>query len=790
MAVKLESLDQRLRPVRGLILAQNGRNKPFSVLDLKRWLRINRVVFKTHKVDVLTASRAHAAVLPALLEYAGTLDLRLSLRTGCDEPPPDLALLRKAGLLDVMLCPDELETGWFDMWLRACSQAELPIRLQLQAPFEPTDVDALVNKAVQNGAVVANIALSDPFLERPFCRDEEQGRAVIDQMNAMAAAFEAAGVEANLIGLPFCLVQEENRVRALNSKQFFLDHQQYTRRSYQMALALFPRSTVVAGKILLLYLGRYTSTHTPIDAAVLNYLMYKRQWWFSRFAAWHKLTRHWRLFRSVPKRAHEPDTPEAIEQESARLRRKRDRALGPICSGCCWNHICDGETEAFKDILRGVSVEAQAGETIYAPLYFSAKQRKYYDAVDSDRRQRNEARAALARKANDIVNNRPCDIEVDSFQYGVQDSYFQQMPGGVRWFSVTNSEKLSTPLATLEPPFTLAVTFGGGIAEYIGFALGLHCRLVCPMEMFTHRLVLHVEAGGHYILLRDGSPVDPVEFEGAYYAPLRLAGLLRPRISIWNIDHSIVTQNVVFWSGDRESEPDLSQIKYSVLVVCTRYARRLQAVLSGIAHQTGVPLRSIEVIVAYVPDIDATDDVIDSVRLAFPELRVVRSPFTEEAAHSKGFMINESVGLAAGEWIMLLDADVILPSNMFKKIEAVADDSTFIAPEGRKMLPPDVTAKILLGETDPRRAWNELLNGPGEMRADEAGDVPIGFCQCVRKNCFQKVKYDEHTHFEGADWRFAVDIRKQFGKEKRLDGVIVLHLDHGGSQWYGTEKHR
>ena len=53
----------------------------------------------------------------------------------------------------------------------------------------------------------------------------------------------------------------------------------------------------------------------------------------------------------------------------------------------------------------------------------------------------------------------------------------------------------------------------------------------------------------------------------------------------------------------------------------------------------------------------------------------------------------------------------------------------------------------------------------------------------------EKVKYDEYDHFEGADWKFGKDIRAEYTMEKRLSGVAVLHLDHGGSQWYGTQKH-
>ena len=77
----------------------------------------------------------------------------------------------------------------------------------------------------------------------------------------------------------------------------------------------------------------------------------------------------------------------------------------------------------------------------------------------------------------------------------------------------------------------------------------------------------------------------------------------------------------------------------------------------------------------------------------------------------------------------------------------------------------------------------------GEMRHREMDGVPIGFCQIVRRDCFEQVKYYEADHFEGADWQFSIEMRKVFGEETRLSGVPLLHLDHGGSKWYGTTRH-
>ena len=119
--------------------------------------------------------------------------------------------------------------------------------------------------------------------------------------------------------------------------------------------------------------------------------------------------------------------------------------------------------------------------------------------------------------------------------------------------------------------------------------------------------------------------------------------------------------------------------------------------------------------------------------------------------------------------------------------DVIAKDAHYIAPTGRKMLPADVTAKILLGELRPWECSEELLHGPGDERMFECDGIPPGFCQMVRGDIFDEIRYTELDHFEGSDWWFSKYIVDRFGKEARWPGR-VLHLDHGGSQWYGVSK--
>jgi hypothetical protein len=439
--------------------------------------------------------------------------------------------------------------------------------------------------------------------------------------------------------------------------------------------------------------------------------------------------------------------------------------------------------------LPGAEVTPQEGDLVMNPLHFAADTAKHYDEIDRDRLDREETNRTLAEIARRTMDDRPPDREIDSFEYKTEGQWSHQLPGGVRWFGFTNTEKLSTPLGVFDPPFTLAVVFGGGIAEFIGFSLGSDCKLVCPMDGYRHKIALHVEKDGRYVLLRDGDPVRPVTFQGHYYAPLRLGDRLEPRISAWNIDNSIVTQNVQVWSAAAMPKPTRPAPKFSVVTVCVRYARRLQAVIQAVAHQRGVPHSDIEVLVAYVPETDSTEDVLDSLQLANPDLAIHRSTFTERKARAKGFIINETIKKASGEWVVLLDADTILPPDFFENVLSRGGEADFIVPDGRKLLSRGMTAHVLLGDIYPWEQWDRLLASDGEFRYREMDGVPIGFCQVVRRRCFETVKYYEADHFEGADYQFSIDMRRHFGSELRLSGVPVLHLDHGGSKWYGTSRH-
>jgi len=762
----------RIGPARGIVLAHTRRGKALPSADIERWIRLARTVFHCDKIDVL----AHGGDISALLQLKpviAPLGVALSLRSNCESPPPAASTLRQAGLLDVFLSPDTVNTSNLFHWLDACREAELPVRVQLNAPFSGAEITSEIVSRLSHASVV-NVSASDPFCDSVPARNDVHAKDSLESAVTLARTLLAKSIEVNLIGIPFCAVPKDLWANVCNSPQFFLDHQQYKRESFELAAALYRRSPMWVRQIILIKLGQYTSTNNPIDRILLPWIM-DHPWARARVWAFHKIARQ--------RRSAVPASPASAQLEVERYETAKRTALGKVCAACSLRRICDGPSPR----LPGLTLVSQSGEDAIDPLLYARAQTKHYDAVDAGRRDAATFDIDLARRANDIVINTPPAREIDSFDYKVDGTWSWQLPGSLRWFSFAGGEKVSTPLGRLDPPFTLSVTFGGGVAEYIGFAIGRACRLLVPMTAYTHRVVLHVEPDGRYVLLRDGQPLRPQEFVGAYYVPAKLGNGLEPRIAAWNIDGTLGTQAVYLWQPSSECAPSRA-FKVSVVLVCTRYSRRLQACLQNLVHQKGVGIGDIEIIVAFVPGLDATNDILDGMQLLHPDLTIVPAPFAPEYANTKGLMLNECLDKARGEWVMVLDSDILLAPDMLEKLVALPPATKFAIPDGRKMLSRETTARILFGEVKPWETWDALLSGAGEYRMREADGVPVGYCQCVRRECLSTVRYEELHHFEGADWKFGKDMRDNFGMEHRLSGTPVLHLDHGSSNWYGASR--
>lgn len=784
-AEQVEVFQGMLLPLRGLALSHNYQGVPFSLTSLKKWIRLNNRVFKVEKIDLML-EKDTIAYLSELLEFVRNEKIYMSLRVSDLEVFETLPNLADVGLHDIFFTPDTIDNLRLASCIAACRDAGLPVRVQVLASgvnySSAEELAALLSQAVS-----VNVALSDPFSEpQPAAANLEDCRRTVDWMNGLVRELETRGVEANLIGLPYCHVEESNYPNVVSRAQFFSDHQQYAKCSYEVAEKVYKCGIHRMSKVMESLLSQGMSLHASIDRAVLPWILdhprlYVRVWMF------HKFTRH---FNFLKKAVPLPENLNACEAELEKLRTKQRQTLGLECAACRFQRICDHKTKAVSEQLPCLDIKTIAGEPVASSYMLPSARQRYYDALDASRRKLPEHLKTLADNARDIVMRISPTREISVHDYEIEDHFNPLDDASKRWFSFSNCELLSTVLTRVSPPFTLGLTFGGGIAAHIGFSFGRHIKILCPMIDYSHKLTLHVDKDGYYVLLRDGVQVRPTEFDGTPRLPLRLSGVLEPRISVHNVDGFIITQTIMLWEGDRGDTVHVPQVKYSVIIVSTRYTRRLQAALLSLAHQKGIDPACMEVIVAYVPGIDGTDDLIESMSFAHPHLRIIRSSFSESHIHSKGFMINESLHATSGEWIVMMDSDIILPPDLFEKIDAVESGTHFIAPDGRKMLTPEMTGRILLGEVRPWEEFDAIDEATTDYWYREGDSIPCGFFQCVRRGIIQKIAYHELDHFEASDWIFARDVVNVFGQETRLEGVAVLHMDHGGRQWYGTAKHR
>ncbi len=772
-----------LPSVRGLVIGQNQRGQSLDPTALRQWLRLSAEQLLVLKVDLWEPEARLERIVP-LLEEARLLKLRLSLRTTARTDPDTLHPLIAAGLLDILLCIDAEEIDHLTRWAEVCASLGVALRVQLNARELGSALSPGVLQALST-AKVLTFVLNDPLTPNGSGPNRPLDAQGLVGLFDMVKDLTARGPEVHVMDVPFCQVPAELWPCISNRPQQMAHHQHYQNDALEVALKLFPLAPDRIRQYLEIELGRGASFHRGVDHAVLPWILRNPR---GHFWLWffHKLTR--RMFRRRARVQTLPQDTTALENRLARYRDDRNRALGEACARCRLHPICNHFSEDVRHLMPKSVPTPVTGEPVYDPLTFRAHGTVWHDAVDVDRLSLFAGREHLVRDARRQIADHTTAREIAAEAYAIEGHFTDRMPASVRWFSFSTAELQSTVLARLSPPFTLALTVGGGIADAVGFSVGRTARILCPMTAYDHQIVLHVDAHGHYVLLRDGVAVPPAALHDAYRVPERLGSVVEPRIALINVDGQIVTQTVLLWES--ETRTAAATGRHSVVIVCSRFSRRLQAALQLLAHQQGLQPGELEVIVAYVPGIDATDDVLDSIQAVYPALTLRRIPFAPDRLRAKGFLINECTALASGDWVTLLDADILLPPDYFVRLDALDADTVIVAPEGRHMLDATATARILLGEIRPWDHYNELRQQAAEYRHHESDGVPPGFCQSVRRRVFDSVHYEELDHFEGSDWWFSRRVMDQFGPVRRLDGMAVLHLDHGGSQWYGTGKQR
>ncbi len=771
-------------PTRGFIFHTNYYDEIIPLEDLKKWVRVQYDQFKVDKIDFFSDVYDNFKTLSNLLNFTKQeVPCELSWGTSLPEPPMNIELLKKLNILDIVLFISDHIPLQIDNWLNTCNRLNIGIRLYLPLSFllnKKNNIETLIVSLKKASSII--LFEKFPLFNLPYVTDDFND--IFLTLKKLLPELHNSQVSISIIGPPFCAFKSSDYPYVINIPQFYSDSEFYTQSAFEFAQMLWQLRSYKIRKILEIKLREKTSFHSGIDNVVLPWILnhpglYVPLW------AWHKLTRHlkWRRnYQTLPENTHQ------IEKQLMDKQIKKEKRWG-ICTNCSFRYICDKGDNPF--LASSFQPNPIPGNLIRDPLFFRKAHPRYSCRFDQQIQLQFCELHSLQEEAIKItLHNKPWK-EILPEDYKIENRMTHYMPGAVRWFSFNCGELQSTPLCKTEPPLTISVTFGGGFAEQIGFSFGPHIKIVCPMIAQSHKLILHIDEKGYYVLIRDNELIYPVEFLNASLVPPRLPFKLEPRISIWNIDGEIVTQGITLWKSEKVSPSSIkTKPKFSFLYVCSRYSNRLRASLLSIVHQRDFDVSQIEIIVAYVPGLDATDDVLDCIESTFPNMKIVRSPFSESYWKSKGFLINASLPLCSADWVILIDADIILHPYFLSTMDKMGDNTYFVAPDGRKMLTPEITSQILLGLIRPWEEYESLLEGPGEWRQREADGIPIGYCQCCRKEVFQKITYPEFNHFEGADWFFGRSVVEMFGPEHRLIGIPVLHLDHGGSQWYGSQKHR
>jgi len=753
-----------LLPCRGLILAHDNRGRYFREKDYHRWAAYCARVHQCPKMDLLAWGRIPRGLVSTLC-YAREFDGLVSLRTDGAAPPDGLDVVAGEGLGDVFLCPEDPEDPMCAQWLEACSNLHLPVRLQLMMPRGGRScAERLAPFWLDKGVRAVSVVLEDPFQQTLPCESPDEGREIIAFCEVLAERLPGPGVELNVVGMPPGLFSAA-RPYVVSARSFEYGHQNYDAQARLFAERLYSMSPVVARSLLLLALKRHTVAFNLTD-----------QWLTERLYI-HSTPLHnavlyagkcWRARRAT-------SLVRATHDVSGDLFPSARRPLPGK----------EEEEHALRLLNLGADSLAADHDVV---TMLEAPRPRYYDRLDEDRLKQAALWQELAREAWECERTvkplRTCNEK----EWGTHDAFVIPEYGATAWLTSLSGKRISTEIDVVNPPFMVSVTVGGGIAELAGFQLTPSCKIVCPMVETRHTLTLYVREDGRYVLLRDNVPVEPATIPGEYPAPRRVPCVCRLHFIAYDIEERISFSPLRLWKDVQPEPGPVAPPVYSVVVFCTRFARRLSIALQCLAHQSNFDLSKLEVIVGYVPGLDATEDVLDSLRLTHPELRVIHATFPRQNLRSKGFVLNQCMRMASGSRILLLDADTLLPPTLFAMLERVVGEHSFIFPKGRAMLGPELTAKLLQGDVRPWECWEALVASADEVRENEALGVPIGYFQCFGRECLEKVRYPEYEHFQGADYEFALGLRNYYGKEYRLD-FPVLHLDHAGSQWLGAERH-
>lgn len=433
------------------------------------------------------------------------------------------------------------------------------------------------------------------------------------------------------------------------------------------------------------------------------------------------------------------------------------------CDSCALTQICDGFNDLYVERYNSEEIDPYEGNEIESPTNFLDIPKKspfYFKGSSTDAPMEEPFPLSL----ESLAENKP--IENDSILVSPD---------------LETHTKFTLGICT--PPYILEARVSGPAGQ-IGFSFG-ECQDFCVElpDNDPHNLRLEVSSNGKIRHLVDGEEkmgsrrdlgnlsVCPPAFieEGPVY--------LKTRQSLVKI-HSI--------SLSRQRKDELGA---SVLVVSMGYARRLGILLRSLSKQT---VTGFEVLVGYDKTRDDTAWVIESIRRDFG-LRVRGFDFSDFSWKGcKADVMNTLLRQSRGDFVLITDADIVMPPDIIDHL-LQARDMPHLSTK-RCLLPAEETSKILLGERDPIRHFDDTLR-EYEDRITKWGDIArkyeeepaLGYFQWVQGDLARRIGYpNKWRKFSGSDDSFSLAILRELGLvEVPLIDKTVLHLDHGPSNWKG-----
>ena len=206
-------------------------------------------------------------------------------------------------------------------------------------------------------------------------------------------------------------------------------------------------------------------------------------------------------------------------------------------------------------------------------------------------------------------------------------------------------------------------------------------------------------------------------------------------------------------------------MKLQAVTICVKYADFLECVVANNLHFDRWLM------------VTSQEDTRTQKLCALHEIECIVSSFLEpdgtgfHARNAKWHVLNEGLdALEQSGWVVVLDADVLLPRHFRKRLEALPlEPSCLYGAEGRKVI-KDSKAFEQVRSCEP---WITLANRGSQI----LGYFNLFCLETVPNRYVKRNREDRDSH---DDWRFALSFSPE---RRRILPMTVVHTGHPEVNW-------